>query len=355
MIGNLSVVMALVAMAQGVDGDRAALARLPAARVTVERAGKQMVIELPPVDVPGRLPDGSESMAMPPVARIEIPVNAYITGYRIDVVDSAGRPLPQRLLHHFNLNDPDHRELFLPISLHVLAASRETPAVTIPWFLFGVPIARGQRFLAYSMLANAATEGHHGVRVRLVLRLTPKWRPWPFYRAYPWVMDVQFPVGRPPGGSKAFDLPPGRTVRSWESSPAISGTILGMGGHVHDYALGLELTDVTTGQVVGRLVPERDSAGLVQLLDPARFYRWYRLGIHITATHRYRVTVSYDNPTGQIIPNGGMGAVAGLFVPDGGAAWPAVDTTDVSYRQDLHDSFWELPMDMMMMSHAHHH
>ena len=255
MMMHASVLVTLAAVVQGVESDRAALARLPAAQVTVERSGKQMVIELPPVDLPGRLPSGDEAMAMPPVARVEIPVNAYITGYRIEVADSAGRPLPQSLLHHFNLNDPDHRELFLPISLHILAASRETPAVTIPWLLFGVPIERGQRFLAYAMLANSATAGHRGVRVRLVLRLTPAWRPWPFYRAYPWVMDVQFPVGRPPGGSKAFDLPPGRTVRAWESSPAISGTILGMGGHVHDYAVGLELTDVTTGRSWGAWYP----------------------------------------------------------------------------------------------------
>jgi hypothetical protein len=314
-----------------------------------------MVIELPPVDLPGRAPGGDEPMAMPPVARVEIPISGYITGYQVEVRDSAGRPLPQSLLHHFNLNDPDHRELFLPISLHILAASRETPALTIPWLLFGVPLARGQRFLSYAMLANTGTAPHHGVRVRLVLRVTPARRPWPLHRAYPWVMDVLFPVGHPPGGSKAFDLPPGRTARSWESTPAISGTIVGMGGHMHDYGVSLELSDVTTGRVLGRLVPERDTSGLVRLLPPARFFRWYRLGIHIESAHRYRVTVTYDNPTGRTIPDGGMGAVAGVFVPDGGTTWPGVDTTDASYRQDLHDSFWELPMDMINMTHSHHH
>ena len=353
MVGNLSFLVALAGAVQGVGDDRAALTRLPAARVSVEASGKRLVVELPPVDLPGRPPGGDEPMAMPPVARVEIPINGYITGYRVEVADSAGRPLPQSLLHHFNLNDPDHRELFLPISLHILAASRETPALTIPWLLFGVPLARGQRFLSYAMLANTGPTAHHGVRVRLLLRVTPTRRPWPLHRAYPWVMDVLFPVGHPPGGSKAFDLPPGRSVQAWESTPAISGTIMGMGGHMHDYGVSLELSDVTTGRVLGRLVPERDSSGLVRLLPPVRFYRWYRLGIHIESTHRYRVTVTYDNPTGRAIPDGGMGAVAGLFVPDGGARWPGVDTTDVSYRQDLHDSFWELPMDMMGMTHSH--
>lgn len=352
---NLALLVVLAGTTQGVDDDRAALARLPAARVSVEGSGKSLVIELPPVDLPGRPPGGDEPMVMPPVARVEIPINGYITGYRVEVRDSAGRPLAQSLLHHFNLNDPDHRELFLPISLHILAASRETPALTIPWLLFGVPLARGQRFLSYAMLANTGPAEHHGVRVRLVLRISPARRPWPLHRAYPWVMDVLFPVGHPPGGSKAFDLPPGRTARSWESTPAISGTILGMGGHLHDYGVSLELSDVTTGRVLAQLVPERDAAGLVRVLPPARLYRWYRLGVHIESTHRYRVTVTYDNPTGQTIPDGGMGAVAGLFVPDAGKTWPGVDTTDAAYRQDLHDSFWELPMDMMKMTHSHSH
>jgi hypothetical protein len=50
--------------------------------------------------------------------------------------------------------------------------------------------------------------------------------------------------------------------------------------------------------------------------------------------HRYRVTVSYDNPTGQPIPDGGMGVVGGLFVPDRGVTWPAADPRDSLYHED---------------------
>src|SRR3989442_5027640 len=39
---------------------------------------------------------------------------------------------------------------------------------------------------------------------RSVLGYVPASRPWPLFRAYPWVMDVQFPLGHRPGGSKAF-------------------------------------------------------------------------------------------------------------------------------------------------------
>ena len=61
--------------------------------------------------------------------------------------------------------------------------------------------------------------------------------------------------------------------------------------------------------------------------------------MHIAPSHRYRITVTYDNPTGHVIPEGGMGSVAGLFIPDRGAQWPPVNTTDPVYQQDLVELF----------------
>jgi hypothetical protein len=335
--------------------EREAIRDLPAARVQVNRAEHTVVIELPAVDLPARAPGGEEPMVMPPVARADIPGAGYITSYRVEIVDGRGRTMPRAMLHHFNLNDPDHRELFLPISLHVLAASRETPTATVPWLLFGMPVAAGQRFIASAMLANPTAMAYRGLRVRLIMRYGRAGRPWPLFRVYPWVMDVLFPLGHPPGGSKAFDLPPGRSTRSWEARPAVPGTIIGMGGHLHDYGVSLELQDVTTGQVIGRAVPVRDSVGRVELLPLVRFYRWYRLGVRVTPDHTYRVTVLYDNPTGRTIPNGGMGALAGLFVPDRGASWPGVDPTDSLYRHDLRDTFWTpAANDMPMHRHGSH-
>jgi len=61
--------------------------------------------------------------------------------------------------------------------------------------------------------------------------------------------------------------------------------------------------------------------------------------------------VSYDNPTGQSIPDGGMGVVGGLFIPDRGSAWPATDPADSLYQRDLrHAMRIGGSHDMMMMS-----
>ncbi len=333
---------------------RASLGLLPHASVLVQPRLREMTIELPPVDLPARTPSREIPMVLLPVFQAEIPVSGSLYSYRVELVDNAGRLVPKVLLHHFNLTDPDHRELFLPIALHLLAASKETPDAQIPWLLFGMPLERGQRLITSAMLDNPTAVPYHGVRVRLVLRYTPAGRPWPLFRAYPWAMDVAFPLGRPPRGSKAFDLAPGRTVRSWESSPAVPGTILGMGGHLHDYGQSLELRDVTTGEVIWHAAPVTDSAGQTVSLPVVRFYRWNRLGVHIVPEHRYRLTAVYENPTGQTLADGGMGAVAGLFIPDPGTTWPPVDTTDALYQQDLHGTLWRGEVGDILMVGGHH-
>jgi len=335
-------------------GGDPALELLPPATVSVDSARGRIVIELPAVELPA--PTGHQNMTMVglPLCQVVIPVNAWLHGSHVEIVDATGRRLPADVLHHFNLSDPGHRELFLPIAQHLLAASKETPQLEIPAFLFGVPIERGERLIAGAMLANTSAASYHGVRARLVLRYVARGRPWPLYRAYPWALDVQYPLGTGPTGSKAFNLPPGHTARSWEASPAIAGTILGVGGHLHDYGVRLELKDVTTGALLWQGHPVTDGPGRVVAFPVTLLFSWHRLGIHIVPTHRYRVTVEYDNPTQQVIPDGGMGAVAGLFVPDYGAEWPTVDRSDPVYQEDLNETIRSGGMAGMMMDRAAH-
>jgi hypothetical protein len=91
--------------------------------------------------------------------------------------------------------------------------------------------------------------------------------------------------------------------------------------------------------VIWRVTPHKDDAGRVTGIPVRRFYRWNRLGLPVTPEHTYRVTVVYDNPTGRHMTDGGMGVVGGLFIPDRGQGWPVADTTDVVYRQDLHNTY----------------
>src|SRR5256886_8062352 len=142
-------------------------------------------------------------------------------------------------------------------------------------------------------------------------------------------MDVAFPVG-----DKSFPLPPGRSSRSYEGSPAVPGKIVGLGGHMHDYGRVIEFADVTTGDVIYRATPVPGWVGHIASTPIAMLYGWTRLGVHIVPQHRSRIAVSYDNPTGAPIPDGGMGVVGGLFVPDRGVTGPAAEPGDSLYQED---------------------
>src|SRR5258705_13975750 len=97
------------------------------------------------------------------------------------------------------------------------------------------------------MLHNPTTVSYNGVRTRLVLSYVPDNRPWPLFRSFPWQLDVGFPVG-----DKSFDLPPGRSERAYEGSPAIAGDIVAIGGHLHEYGVSIEPSGATTGEPICR-------------------------------------------------------------------------------------------------------
>lgn len=320
-----------------------AFSSLPQATMTFDPKNDLLTLDLPPTDLAAAAAGGM-AMVSSPVYQAMVPASCTIYSARAAVLDSAGRELPKEFLHHVHLSDPDHRDLFLAGTLHLLAASKETPSVAVPAFLLGLPLTRGQRLLTWDMLSNETPVVQRSVHVRLEIGCRPIGRGllgslFPIFRAYPWVMDAMFPNGRRPPSNRSFDLPPGRTARSWEGSPAIPGNIAGIGGHVHDYAVSLDFADATTGQLMWHAIPIRDSAGHVRAVPITRFYNWRELGVHIVPSHRYRITVTYDNPTGHVIPDGGMGSVAGLFIPDRGAKWPVVNTSDPVYQQDLVELF----------------
>lgn len=166
---------------------------LPPARVITDSAQRQMIIELPPVDLPARSAGTEMAMVLLPVYSAQVGVGGSLVGAQVELVDAFGNEVPRALLHHFNLTDPTRRELFLPTSLHMLAASKETPPMSVPRFVFGVPVHRGQRLLASAMLGNESDVAYRQIRVRAVLHYEPENEVWPLFPAYPWVMDVLFP------------------------------------------------------------------------------------------------------------------------------------------------------------------
>lgn len=284
---------------------------------------KQLTIIMGPIDLPARSDHHMEQL---PVQEGVIPFDLTIRGYRTEIVDKEGSPVPRVVLHHMNLLDPNRRELFLPIMLRVLAASHETPPVSLPGWLFGVPMRGGSNFLALMMLHNPTDTPYEGVSVHLIIEYERRQR-LPVYTITPFHLDAMYPVF----GTKAFDLPPGRATKSWEASPVIRGLIVGLSGHLHAHATRLTLEDVTTGELLYDIRPDLDDDGQVVHI-PMLKHRGKGVGALVVPEHIYRVTAEYYNPFDVTLEEGGMGAVAGAFVPL--ESWPAANPDEPLYAAD---------------------
>ncbi len=337
LIPTLSVFLAIAA--QSVDP-----AALPAASVTQERT--RLLIDLPAIDLPAHTGHHGGDGGYPPVVKVELPVGGALHAFRVELLGPGGERLPDELLHHFNLIDPAHRELFLPISRRILAAGKETGPQRLPWLLFGLPFQAGDVWVANAMLHNPTDVDYRGVTTRLVLDYVPESRPWPVYQGYPFQLDVAFPVG-----DKSFALPPGRSARSYEARPSLPGRIVAVGGHLHEMGTLIELTEVESGKVIWSAAPHLDDERNVVGVPVGRLYGLFRVGVRISPERTYRVTVHYDNPTGQTIDAGGMGVIGGLFLPDRGTPWPSADRGGELY---LADARHYLRLDPAAADHSAH-
>lgn len=255
-----------------------------------------------------------------------LPVEGWVRSYEVRIIDEAGRRLPDEMLHHLNLILPDERELFTPIMRRLGAAGHETGRIRTP-FRVGYPVQAGDSLLVVAMLHNPTEQVVEQAYAQVRLGYTPA-RTWlPMLSLYPFYVDV---VMEP--GPRSFDLPPGRSEVSWEGRPAVAGRVVGVGGHLHDHAVLLRFEDVTAGRVIWEARPQVDAAGKLIGMPVARFL--WRLGVPLRPDHIYRLTAIYDNPTGETIPNGGMGVLGGGFVPARRATWPPVDRQDPMYALD---------------------
>jgi hypothetical protein len=290
--------------------------------VRLDSATREMVLEMAPINLHGM-------MEVQP-GTVALPFDGWLQGYDCQLTDSAGRLLPHSLIHHVNLIAPEKRELFSPIMLRIGAQGSETQPVELPKIL-GLRVHRGDTLLVTAMFHNPGAQdivGAHLV-IRMPYRLLGSaFRP---VSIYPMYLDVM-----PPAGPKSYDLVPGHSEKSWEGHPAVAGRILALGAHMHRYGTLLRFEDVTAGKVLWQTKPIVDKTG--EPVDmPVKTF-WWRLGIPIHPDHIYRVTAIYDNPTGQTLPLGAMGALGGVFMPSNADDWPKVDRAAPDYVLDLKDT-----------------
>ncbi len=316
----------------------------PGARIVEAAGGRELVVLYGPIELPANASHHDVVQAGPHV--VPFPADGWVHGYEVEVVDAEDRPVPREVLHHINLIMPEDRELFSNIMRRIGAAGHETGAVRLPRLL-GMPVQRGQQLMVTAMMHNPTDQSYERVYVRTRIPFTPRGGVLPRLDVYPFYMDVM-----PPAGKHAYDLPPGYSEQSWEGRPAVAGRLLGVGGHLHKYGKVLRFEDVTAGKVLWEVVPRLDENGEV-IGMPTRRWFW-PFGPRLRPDHVYRLTAVYENPTGEVIPEGAMGALGGVIIVGRGGRWPEADQDHPEYVRDVEVTYESAPSDHDHGAHGGH-
>jgi len=307
----------------------------PALAVSVNSSRHEVVLRLGPFGLHAA-PAGGGAAEMHHAGHYEMgqirfswPVAGWARGFRMAIRDGAGRPLSRELLHHFNLIHLDRRQLLTALYERPLAVGRETDDAMLPRST-GVRLEAGAEMALESAWSNQTGNDYGDVILELTLSYLPaNISPRPL-DVRPLVMDVAYAAGV----NNSFDVGPGRTVHRREFLMPIDGRLLGVGGHLHDYAESLDLVDVATGKVLIALRAAVDAEGKVTGVSRA-LYGVTGDGLKLMAGRRYRVEAVYANPTGRTLPQYGMGVMVGIFAPDDPERWPALDRTHPEFLADL--------------------
>lgn len=309
----------------------------PAVRMDTD--AERVVVELGPFDVPAmQMGHAHETSGMAhgstsPLMLLEWPVEGWLQGFQVRLLDRDGHPVPRDVLHHLIGVNFDRRQLVYPVPERFMGIGTETEDVQLPESL-AVPMERGQRLGLYASWHNDTGEDLNGLFIQVTMDLAPE----PHASDVRAVLPVYFDTNNEIGGSNAFDLPPGPTTQEWEFTVPVDGELLAASGHLHDYGRWVRIEDAQTGEPLFTLDAELDEGGHIHSVEQRLFRKWLGLRsdpVRLEAGHRYRVVGHYESPLDSTLVQGAMAHVVGVFAPDDLDAWPELERGSTAVEQDL--------------------
>jgi hypothetical protein len=271
-------------------------------------------------------------MDMSSLLHFKWPVDGWIRGVALRIYDESGKSYSRRLVHHINVINFGRRQLFYAIPERMLALGEETEDIRVPATI-GMPVTSGWPMAVIVAWHNHGQAALKGLSVELSVEYSPtNLVPRPVS-----VLPVYLDVMNPVGADVDFDLPAGPTKWTRDFPLTLSGRIIGIGGHEHDYGTGLllqDVTDTTKKRQVARIATHSTPKGTLLSID-RQYPGISGDGIKLQDGHVYRLTGMYDNPTGHSIEKGAMIHMALLYVPDRPALWPPVDTSSPDWKKDV--------------------
>ncbi len=269
-----------------------------------DTAAYVLTVRLGPLDFAA---NAGMSVAQPAPQFLTIPFDGWLTGYHPAMVDEAGNALPGRLLHHVAFWNTARSNFLCPEEEeHIFGAGGEMndwPA--IPGF--GYRVHAGDRIRIAAMFHNPTATGYPRAWFQVRMQYVPT-TAGPLKSVYPAWFDVK------QCGDSSYSLAPGQNVTSGRFIVGYDGLLLGVGGHMHDYARELVLQNLTRrGEQIAALPAKVDAQGHIESMPVVVFAE--RGGYPLRKGDVLKVTATYDNPTGYSLRSAAMGIVVGYFIP----------------------------------------
>jgi hypothetical protein len=265
---------------------------------------------------PLTLPANTNHMMMPQPADLiwTIPLDSYLLGYTPRLVDAHGSAVPGIVLHHTAFWNTDRSDFLCPNKEeHIFGAGSEmTNWAEIPGY--GYRVQKGDKIRVETMVHNPTATAYD--QVYLEVKIPYSETSSATKGIYPSWMDVQS------CGNSGYDLKPGNNENTGRVTVKYDGILLGVGGHMHDYAKQIILEDTTRKEKVVTLDAKLDEKGQLISIPVVTFFD--RGGYKLAAGDQLKITATYDNVTGKPLPAGAMGIVVGYFLPGDDSAMSAL-------------------------------
>jgi hypothetical protein len=246
-------------------------------------------------------------MPQPPDLTWTIDRPGWLLAYHPKLVDSSGMAVPGVVLHHVAFWN-ENRSDFLCTNKeeHIFGAGRELT----DWALmagYGYRVEKGDQIRIETMIHNPTDKSYEQAYLQVAIPYADDASPAPVKNFYPAWMDVGG------CGNSGYDLEPGESRKVGTVGVKYTGVLLGVGGHMHDYAQQLVLEDSRSKEPVATLPARTDAHGRLLSMPVVTFFRTG--GYPFAPGDRLTITATYNNTSGKELRDGAMGIVVGYFVP----------------------------------------
>lgn len=265
---------------------------------------------------PLALPANTDHMKMPqpPDVFWTLPLDAFLRAYTPRLVDANGNVVPGTVLHHTAFWNTNRSDFLCPNKEeHIFGAGSElTDWMELPGYAYRVQ--KGDKIRIETMVHNPTTTAYDNVYLEVKIPYADSTAA--VKSVYPTWMDVQS------CGNSGYDLRAGKNENTGTVTVKYNGILLGVGGHMHDYASQITLEDTTRKETVATLKANVDEKGQLLSMPVVTFFD--RGGYKFASGDQLRITATYDNTTGKPLPDGAMGIVVGYFLPADDTAMSAL-------------------------------